>query len=801
MIGRRSPHPWSMVPAGLLVSLSLIATLPSCGAQQEAAPAAAPPVEQSVEVTFYDAREGPSAKDEAEDAEAPARSRSEMAGQLGARGGGAPGAPAAASPAAPAPEEPAPADGAAAPDGGPAPARAWFPETFLWQPRLRTDASGTASVPVRMPDRLTDWRVLGLAHTADGAQAGALARVETRLDAYVELVPPPFLRLGDQVDLPVLAVNTTSGTLSGALELRVTDGAAAAQRSAPLTLLPSGHAQRHEPVRAGRLGPLELSARFTAGEVDDAVVHTVEVLPVGRPLTEQRSGTLGSPQALSFDPPPSPSPEATRLRLTVAPGALSVVRAEVEAGRVPAGLAGAAWGLRLAATAPDLLSQLGAPPPAEGPERAALDDKLRKQRLLATQRALRLPVDATPDLLALLLRPALLHPGDDSLVALGLRVAGQLAAAQAPDGTMLGGANGAVLTVDEALLRLAEAVRALDGAAQSPGLPPATTDALALTALRVRVLGEGAAERLLPDAHSPLTQAALLAAGLLRGAAAEAATTAAKAAIVEGDGGLVRFHQGDRSYRSPVAATALAAIGLHRAGAAAEAQRLADALLVAWSPGAAWGRAEDDLLALEAIALIYKGGLPPAVSLRLEREGAVLWSQTLDARQLGELQVFDLYRSDLSGGLSLVADPPLPGAAWSASLRTMVPWELGRSTGVEVAVRLPPNLRAGAPAVAVIEAAVPPETPVTLRWALPAGVRVEERALAQLVKAGSLRSFTAEDGQLELVLPPAQATARSIPVELCPQLAGALQSGAVEAKVNDSWVVVATPTTWQIARP
>jgi hypothetical protein len=131
----------------------------------------------------------------------------------------------------------------------------------------------------------------------------------------------------------------------------------------------------------------------------------------------------------------------------------------------------------------------------------------------------------------------------------------------------------------------------------------------------------------------------------------------------------------------------------------------------------------------------------------------------------------------------------------------MVPWERALNPGVEVAVRLPPSLRAGAPAVAVIEAAVPPETAVRLRWALPAGVRVEERALAQLVKAGSLRSFTAEDGQLELELPPAQATARSVPVELWPQLAGALQSGAVEAKVSDSWVVVATPITWQIARP
>ncbi|MFM2246402.1 MAG: hypothetical protein RL071_2476, partial [Pseudomonadota bacterium] len=281
MIGRRSPYPWSVVPAGRLVCLCLLAALPSCGAENREAPAAAPMEEKATEQNPMGG-EGARAYDDAEEAELSRVSSAVGFGQLGARGGGAPGA---AAPAAPPPAEPAPADGAAAPEAGPAPARAWFPETFLWQPRLRTDATGQATVPVRMPDRLTTWRVLSLAHTADGAQAGALARIETRLSAYVELVPPAFLRLGDQVDLPVLAVNTTSGTLSGALELRVNDGAATAQRTAPLTLLPSAQAQRLEPVRAGRLGPLELSARFTAGEIDDAVVHTVEVLPVGRPLT------------------------------------------------------------------------------------------------------------------------------------------------------------------------------------------------------------------------------------------------------------------------------------------------------------------------------------------------------------------------------------------------------------------------------------------------------------------------------------------------------------------------------------
>ncbi|MGI5865882.1 MAG: alpha-2-macroglobulin family protein, partial [Myxococcales bacterium] len=55
------------------------------------------------------------------------------------------------------------------------PSRAWFPETFLFDPLVVTDEQGKASVPVRVPDRLTSWRVLALAHSRDGAQAGAVA--------------------------------------------------------------------------------------------------------------------------------------------------------------------------------------------------------------------------------------------------------------------------------------------------------------------------------------------------------------------------------------------------------------------------------------------------------------------------------------------------------------------------------------------------------------------------------------------------------------------------------------------------
>ncbi|HZI03362.1 MAG TPA: alpha-2-macroglobulin family protein, partial [Archangium sp.] len=134
----------------------------------------------------------------------------------GMRGGGGLGfAMKAEAPGAP-PPPPAPAPPAEAPA---TPGRAWFPETFLFEPLVVTDASGLASVPVKVPDRLTNWRVLALGHSRSGAQAGAVSTFAGTLPTYVDPVLPPFLRAGDTVRLPVQVVNTTGASVTRSLKV------------------------------------------------------------------------------------------------------------------------------------------------------------------------------------------------------------------------------------------------------------------------------------------------------------------------------------------------------------------------------------------------------------------------------------------------------------------------------------------------------------------------------------------------------------------------------------------------------
>ena len=71
------------------------------------------------------------------------------------------------------------------------------------------------------PDRLTGWRILGLAHDRSGHQSGALTRVQTALDLYVDLVVPRFLVVGDEIVLPVLIVNTGDASRAAHLTVQV----------------------------------------------------------------------------------------------------------------------------------------------------------------------------------------------------------------------------------------------------------------------------------------------------------------------------------------------------------------------------------------------------------------------------------------------------------------------------------------------------------------------------------------------------------------------------------------------------
>ena len=186
-----------------------------------------------------------------------------------------------------------------------APTRAWFPETFLFEPLVVTDDSGAATVPVRVPDRLTTWHVLALAHSRTGAQGGAVDELPRHAADLRRSVVPKRLVVGDKIRLPIQVVNTTDEPIASTL-----DGHGRATRRSPAvggarTIPAQGSLVDYATLDADHAGHGQAQRRRSARPTPS--MRTIEVAPAGKPVTVTRSGTLAAPRTLD-DRPARPAP-------------------------------------------------------------------------------------------------------------------------------------------------------------------------------------------------------------------------------------------------------------------------------------------------------------------------------------------------------------------------------------------------------------------------------------------------------------------------------------------------------------
>nr|MCR5179612.1 hypothetical protein [Bacteroidaceae bacterium] len=100
----------------------------------------------------------------------------------------------------------------------PAPAalRTNFNETAAFFPRLHTNpTTGEVTISFTLPESLTTWQLLGLAHTEDMMTTTIQAQTIARKELMARLFLPRFLRSGDQSSLRATIDNLTSQPLSG----------------------------------------------------------------------------------------------------------------------------------------------------------------------------------------------------------------------------------------------------------------------------------------------------------------------------------------------------------------------------------------------------------------------------------------------------------------------------------------------------------------------------------------------------------------------------------------------------------
>lgn len=172
-----------------------------------------------------------------------------------------------------------------------------FRETAFFYPQLQTDSLGIAKFSFRLPDALTRWKLLLLAHNNE-LQSG-LSQTEITASKILMVVPnlPRFFRQGDTAFIAAKIVNTSEETLSGIARLHISDAATGAALAKPETNdkaflnLKGGESMVVQwPIVIDGNNPLlNVNLSVTAGTFSDSEANVIPVLPAGVTITEAQA--------------------------------------------------------------------------------------------------------------------------------------------------------------------------------------------------------------------------------------------------------------------------------------------------------------------------------------------------------------------------------------------------------------------------------------------------------------------------------------------------------------------------------
>lgn len=98
-------------------------------------------------------------------------------------------------------------------------------ETAFFFPEIYADSSGKYTLTFTLPESLTRWKWMNLAHTRQMNTGSYLTEIDTRKQLMVIPQMPRFLREGDQIELISQIANTGDNELTGQVTLELIDAA------------------------------------------------------------------------------------------------------------------------------------------------------------------------------------------------------------------------------------------------------------------------------------------------------------------------------------------------------------------------------------------------------------------------------------------------------------------------------------------------------------------------------------------------------------------------------------------------
>jgi hypothetical protein len=192
-------------------------------------------------------------------------------------------------------------------------ARKKFVETALWRPDLRTDAAGRATVKFKLPDNLTQFRIMAVVLDDEGKGAGSESVFTVRKPVMLVPIVPRFAAVGDRFEAAAMLHNNTGDPITAKISLVASRAGmrAETQPGVTMTVSAGGQSRVAFPIKAEAAGEMTLSfavASAGAGATGPALeLDRVEArVPVEEPGLDERphlEGSFSRSQEISLEIP------------------------------------------------------------------------------------------------------------------------------------------------------------------------------------------------------------------------------------------------------------------------------------------------------------------------------------------------------------------------------------------------------------------------------------------------------------------------------------------------------------------
>ena len=181
-------------------------------------------------------------------------------------------------------------DDEASPKGPAIAVRSNFNPLAAFSPAVHTDASGKASVQIKVPDNLTRYRIIAVATAGERQFGKGESALTARLPLMVRPSPPRFLNFGDTFELPIVVQNQTDSPMTVKIAMRTTNAMITAGAGREVSVPANDRVEVRFPAAAEMAGTARFQIVGSAGKATDAAEV---ILPVWTPATTEAFATYG----------------------------------------------------------------------------------------------------------------------------------------------------------------------------------------------------------------------------------------------------------------------------------------------------------------------------------------------------------------------------------------------------------------------------------------------------------------------------------------------------------------------------